>query len=140
MSNVEAVVSAQEANAKLEKQYKAFISTANRAHTRELADAERQVREANRKYKELTEEQKQAAVANMTSMADLAEREAAAELLLDAKGYTDSVVSITDGTVDVVVNLAELTEAQRAQIEDIVRRKTDVAGENIIITPRSPET
>ena len=88
----------------------------------------------------ITEEQKQAAVANMTSMADLAEREAAAELLLDAKGYTDSVVSITDGTVDVVVNLAELTEAQRAQIEDIVRRKTDVAGENIIITPRSPET
>lgn len=57
MSNVEAVVSAQEANAKLEKQYKAFISTANKAHTRELADAERQVREANRKYKELTEEQ-----------------------------------------------------------------------------------
>ena len=47
----------------------------------------------------ITEEQKQAAVANMTSMADLAEREAAAELLLDAKGYTDSVVSITDGTV-----------------------------------------
>lgn len=88
----------------------------------------------------ITEEQKQAAVANMTSMADLAEREAAAELLLDAKGYTDFVVSITDGTVDVVVNLAELTEAQRAQIEDIVRRKTDVAGENIIITPRSPET
>ena len=50
MSNVEAVVSAQEANARLEKQYKAFISTANRAHTRELADAERQVREANRKW------------------------------------------------------------------------------------------
>ena len=48
-------------------------------------------------------------------------------------------MSITDGTVDVVVNLAELDEAQRAQIEDIVKRKTDVSGENIIITPRSPE-
>lgn len=85
----------------------------------------------------VAEEQKQSAAASMTAMADLAEREAAAELLLEAKGYTDSVVSITDGTVDVVVNLAELDEAQCAQIEDIVKRKTDVAGENIIITPRA---
>lgn len=87
----------------------------------------------------ISEEQKTAAAADMAAMTDLAEREAAAELLLEAKGYTDSVVSITDGTVDVVVNLAELDEAQRAQIEDIVKRKTDVSGENIIITPRSPE-
>ncbi len=87
----------------------------------------------------VAEEQKQAAAANMTSITELAEREAAAELLLEAKGYTDSVVSITDGTVDVVVNLAELDEAQRAQIEDIVKRKTDISGENIIITPRSAE-
>lgn len=87
----------------------------------------------------IAEEQKQSAAASMTAMTDLAEREAAAELLLEAKGYTDSVVSITDGTVDVVVNLAELDEAQCAQIEDIVKRKTNVAGENIIITPRSAE-
>ena len=85
----------------------------------------------------VAEEQKQSAAASMTAMADLAEREVAAELLLEAKGYTDSVVSITDGTVDVVVNLAELDEAQCAQIEDIVKRKTDVSGENIIITPRA---
>lgn len=87
----------------------------------------------------VAEEQKQAAAANMTSITELAEREAAAELLLEAKGYADSVVSITDGTVDVVVNMAELDEAQRAQIEDIVKRKTDISGENIIITPRSAE-
>lgn len=87
----------------------------------------------------IAEEQKQSAAASMTAMTDLAEREAAAELLLEAKGFLDSVVSITDGTVDVVVNMAELDEAQRAQIEDIVKRKTDVAGENIIITPRSDE-
>lgn len=85
----------------------------------------------------IAEEQKQTAAASMTAMTDMAEREAAAELLLEAKGFLDSVVSITDGTADVVVNMAELDEAQRAQIEDIVKRKTDVAGENIIITPRS---
>ena len=85
----------------------------------------------------VAEEQKQSAAASMTAMADLAEREAAAELLLEAKGFTDSVVSITDGTADVVVNLAQLDEAQCAQIEDIVKRKTEVSGENIMITPRA---
>ena len=88
----------------------------------------------------IAQEQKENAAASMASMTDLAEREAAAELLLEAKGYLNSVVSITDGTADVVVNLAELDEAQRAQIEDIVKRKTDIAGENIIITPRSAQT
>jgi stage III sporulation protein AH len=36
--------------------------------------------------------------------------------------------------VDVVVNTAELTEAQRAQIEDIVIRKTGVSADAIIIS------
>ena len=87
----------------------------------------------------ITEEQKQSAIDSMTAMTDQAEKEAAAELLLDSKGFVDSVVSITDGTVDVVVNKAELSEAERAQIEDIVKRKTEISGENIVITPRSGE-
>ena len=44
------------------------------------------------------------------------------------------VVSITADTVDVVVSAPELTEAQRAQIEDIVIRKTGVAPEAIVIS------
>ena len=44
------------------------------------------------------------------------------------------VVSITDDTVDVVVNAQELTEAQRAQIEDIIIRKTGVSPEAIVIS------
>ena len=36
-----------------------------------------------------------------------------------------------------IVDAAELTDAQRAQIEDVVKRKTDIAGENIIITPKN---
>ena len=43
----------------------------------------------------ITEEQKQDAVNAMISMTDIAEREAAAEMLLEAKGFTDVVVSIT---------------------------------------------
>ena len=56
------------------------------------------------------------------------------EILLEAKGFSDVVVSINGNAVDVVVNALELTDAQRAQIEDIVTRKTDIAAENIIIS------
>lgn len=83
----------------------------------------------------LSDEQKQEAVNSMISMTDIAEKETAAEILLEAKGFTDVVVSISDEGVDVVVNTAELTDAMRAQIEDIVKRKTGVAGENIVISP-----
>lgn len=87
----------------------------------------------------VAEEQKQNAVASMNDMALIAEKEAAAELLLEAKGFNGSIVSVTDGSVDVVVNEAELSDAQRAQIEDIVKRKTEISGEHIVITPKSAE-
>lgn len=82
----------------------------------------------------ISEEQKQEAIDNMIAITDIAEKEMAAEILLEAKGFEDVVVSITDGAVDVVVNAPELSEAQRAQIEDIVVRKTGVAPENIVIS------
>ncbi len=84
---------------------------------------------------ELSDAQKEDAVNSMIQMTDIAEKETAAEILLEAKGFTDVVVSISDEGVDVVVNTAELTDAMRAQIEDIVKRKTGVEGENIVISP-----
>ena len=68
-------------------------------------------------------------------MTDIAERESAAEMLLQAKGFTDVIVNIVDDTADVVVNMPQIDDAQRAQIEDIMKRKTGVAAENIVITP-----
>lgn len=82
----------------------------------------------------LTDEQKQDAVNSMVEMTEYAEKEAAAEILLEAKGFSDVVVSINGDAVDVVVNATELTDAQRAQIEDIVKRKTEIAAENIVIS------
>jgi stage III sporulation protein AH len=70
----------------------------------------------------------------MVELVDISEKEAAAELLLGAKGFTDTVVSITGDSADVVVNLTSLSEAQRAQIEDIVKRKTDISADKIVIT------
>lgn len=82
----------------------------------------------------LTDAQKQEAVDTMVAMTAIAEKEAAAEILLEAKGFSDVVVSINGDGVDVVVNAAVLDDAQRAQIEDIVKRKTEITAENIIIS------
>lgn len=87
----------------------------------------------------ITEEQKQTAIDNMIAITEIAEKETAAEILLESKGFEDVVVSITDDTVDVVVNAAKLSEAQRAQIEDIVIRKTGVAPEAIVISTLTAE-
>ena len=87
----------------------------------------------------LSEEQKQDAVNQMVAMTDLAEKEAAAETLLASKGFDEVVISLTADTADVVVNAADLSDANRAQIEDIVTRKTGVAPQNIVITPVNAE-
>ncbi len=83
----------------------------------------------------ISDDKKQDAVDKMVAMSDIAEKEMAAELLLEAKGYGETVVSIVDGKVDVVVNYDSLTDTQRAQIEDIVKRKTSVEAGDITITP-----
>ena len=83
----------------------------------------------------INNEEKQEAIHTMVSMTDLSEKEAAAELLLEAKGFKNVVVNLTGETADVVIPEAELSDAQRAQIEDIVKRKTGIAPENIVITP-----
>ncbi len=82
----------------------------------------------------LTDEQKQEAVDSMVTMTAIAEKEAAAEILLEAKGFQDVVVSINGDAVDVVVNAPALDDIMRAQIEDIVKRKTEIPAENIIIS------
>jgi len=82
----------------------------------------------------ISETQKQEAVSSMISMTDIAEKETAAEILLEAKGFDDAIVSIDGDSVDVVVNTAELSEAQRAQIEDIVIRKTGVSADAVVIS------
>ena len=68
----------------------------------------------------IDESLKQDAVNKMIAMTDIAEREAAAEMLLEAKGFSDVVVSITEDNCDVVLNMGEVTDAKRAQVEDIV--------------------
>ena len=87
--------------------------------------------------KDISDEEKQNAINTMVSMTDLTEKESAAELLLEAKGFENVIVNLTGETADVVVPDADLEDVKRAQIEDIVKRKTGVAAESIVITPLS---
>lgn len=82
----------------------------------------------------LTEEAKKDAVNTMITLTETAQKESDAQMLLEAKGFAQTVVSISGDSADVMVAASSLTEAQTAQIIDIVQRKTEIAPENIIIT------
>lgn len=45
------------------------------------------------------------------------------------------MVGLTDGNVDVVLNMGKVTDAKQAQVEDIIKRNMNVSEENIKITP-----
>lgn len=85
--------------------------------------------------KNLSDDQKQEAVSQMVALTELAEKEAAAETMLASKGFNEAVVSLSKNGADVVVSEAELSDASRAQIEDIITRKTGIDAQNIVITP-----
>lgn len=65
------------------------------------------------------------------------EKENEAETILSAKGFGSCIVSIGEDSVDVVLNIEKLTDAQRAQIEDTVVRKTGCSVDQIVITTMS---
>lgn len=83
--------------------------------------------------KDLSSEEKKAAVEKVAEIADISEKEIAAENLIMAKGYKDVVVTYTDGYVDVIVVAEEMDDSTRAQIEDIVKRKLEVSADKITI-------
>lgn len=81
----------------------------------------------------ISEEQKQETIDVLLEMTEISEKEQAAELLLEAKGFADAVVNIVGEEVDVVINATSVTDSQIAQIEDIVMRKTGAEASDIVI-------
>ena len=87
----------------------------------------------------LQDEAKKDAVSQMVSITDASEKEAAAELLLEAKGFKNVIVSISGSQVDVVLETEKLTESELAQIEDVVTRKTGYSIDSVTITSVAPD-
>lgn len=83
----------------------------------------------------LDQDSKAKAAANLLQIQERIEKESSAEALLRAKGFQEVYVRIDNDTVDVVINKAELTDTDIAQIEEIVNRKTGYSVGKINITP-----
>ena len=85
--------------------------------------------------KNATNSQKDKAMNEIVKMTTINEKETATENLLSAKGFPEAVVTIVEDSVDVIVNAENLTEQQIAQIEDVVKRKTECSADKIVISP-----
>lgn len=85
----------------------------------------------------LSSADKKAAVQEVAEITENAQKESDAEMMLEAKGFSDAMVSINDGKADVVVDAEKLSAKEMAQIVDIVKRKTNISAEQIVITPVS---
>lgn len=81
----------------------------------------------------VTDEQKEEAMNEIMNMVDTFEKETSIENLLATKGFNEVVVTILDDSVDVVVNVVQLTKRQITQIEDVV--KQECSEKTIIISP-----
>ena len=83
----------------------------------------------------IDDEKKNEVTTAMLQIQQRIEKETSAEAMIEAKGFKEVYVRIDDDTVDVVIDKAELTESEVAQIEDIVKRKTGASAEKIRISP-----
>jgi len=83
----------------------------------------------------IAQEQRASTAETLLDIQTRIERETATEALIEAKGFTEVYVRIGDNSVDVVVDTPQLTDAEVAQIEDVIRRKTGFALEQIFISP-----
>lgn len=61
------------------------------------------------------------------------EKEVLIENMITAKGFNDTIVYLSDNTINVVVNNDELTEEDVAKIVDVIRRETDISMDGITI-------
>lgn len=82
----------------------------------------------------LSQEQRQTAADNLMNMTANANTEAAIESLLETKGLAQTLVTISETGVEVLVGSTSITDAERAQIEDTVKREADVEISDIVIS------
>ena len=82
----------------------------------------------------LSEKQREAAADNLMTMTKNAEKEANIQSALTAKGISQTLVTISESGVEVLVGSSSITDTQRAQIEDTVKREADVEISDIVIS------
>ena len=83
----------------------------------------------------VSEKEKTSAVEAMVEITKSSELENTIETLLEAKGFSNVIVTLSDSQVDVIIDEQEITDQKRAQIEETIKRKTDISADKIVITP-----
>lgn len=83
----------------------------------------------------VSEKEKTSAVEAMVEITKSSELENTIETLLEAKGFSNVIVTLSDNQVDVIIDEQEITDRKRAQIEETIKRKTDISADKIVITP-----
>lgn len=84
---------------------------------------------------DVSKKEKKSAVKSMVKLTENSEIENNIETLLKAKGFSEVIVTISEEQADVVLPDTEVSDDKRAQIEDVIKRKTNLKADDIIITP-----
>ena len=72
----------------------------------------------------------------MIELTNIAEIENNTEVMLEAKGFADAMVTMNaDGDVNVVINTPSLSDQQLAIAEDIVMNETNATIDKVTINP-----
>ena len=84
----------------------------------------------------ISEASKQPIIERMIELTNIAEIENNTEVMLEAKGFADALVTMNeDGDVNVVINTPSLSDQQLAIIEDVVVKETNTTIDKITINP-----
>lgn len=83
---------------------------------------------------QISEEQKKQAIDAMVEITKFSEMENTIETILEAKGYSDIIVTVSENQADVILGQT-MEDSDRAVIEDVITRKTGMSLESIVITP-----
>lgn len=84
---------------------------------------------------DISKKEKKSAIKSMVKLTENSEIENSIETLLKAKGFNDVIVTINGEQADVVLSSEDISDDKRAQIENVIKRKTKLNADDITITP-----
>lgn len=141
--NNETLGQADQAGKDVKSDKKADVSAsklANDFFTQARMDKEISRSKSNDSLKSITEdvnaskETRAEASGKMLALIDQSDKEMRIETLIKEKGFSDAVALFADdGSIDIIVKTASLTNTQATQISDIVSRQAKIAIEEIHI-------
>jgi len=72
----------------------------------------------------------------MIELTNIAEIENNIEVMLEARGFADAMVTMNaDGDINVVINTPSLSDQQLAIVEDVIMNETNASLDKITINP-----